>query len=116
MMEKSNTKRQILEVALELFSVKGFEATSVGDIAEEVGIRKASVYSHYLNKQQILDVLVEEILGEYKKYSVYERPEILEDLCNDFSVEKLVAVHRKQITYVVTDPYVSRIRHLMILE
>lgn len=41
-MEKGKTKQAILEASLELFSKQGFEATSVSQIAELVGIRKAS--------------------------------------------------------------------------
>lgn len=39
-MEKNNTKQEILDTALELFSVQGFEATSISQIADAVGIRK----------------------------------------------------------------------------
>lgn len=46
-MEKGNTKQEILEAALDLFSVQGFEATSISRIAGAVGIRKASLYSHF---------------------------------------------------------------------
>ena len=46
-MEKGNTKQGILEAALELFSVQGFEASPIAQIASAVGIRKASLYSHY---------------------------------------------------------------------
>ena len=46
-MEKQNTKGEIIKAALELFSVQGFEATSISQIAEAVGIRKASLYSHF---------------------------------------------------------------------
>ena len=60
-MEKGNTKDQILEVALDLFSVRGYEATSISQIADAVGLRKASLYSHFANKQDILDTLVEEL-------------------------------------------------------
>ena len=46
-MERGNTKQDILEAALDLFSVQGFEATSISQLAGAVGIRKASLYSHF---------------------------------------------------------------------
>lgn len=61
-MEKGSTKQEILETALELFSVQGYEATSISQIADAVGIRKASLYSHFASKQKILDALVKESL------------------------------------------------------
>lgn len=64
-MDRGNTKQEILDAALELFSVQGFEATSIAQIAGTVGIRKASLYSHFENKQAILDALVQEVLEQY---------------------------------------------------
>ena len=61
-MDRGNTKQEILEASLELFSVQGFEATSISQIAGAVGIRKASLYSHFESKQAILDALVKEVL------------------------------------------------------
>ena len=72
-MDRGNTKQEILDVALELFSVKGFEATSLSMIADAVGIRKASLYSHFENKQAILDALVEEVLKQYNARSLFAR-------------------------------------------
>ena len=46
-MDKGNTRDEILNVALNLFSVNGYEATSISQIAGAVGIRKASLYSHF---------------------------------------------------------------------
>ena len=46
-MARENTKQQILEAAVELFSEKGFEAASMSEIADTVGIKKASLYCHY---------------------------------------------------------------------
>lgn len=49
-----NTKEKIFEVSLELFSKKGYDSVSLREIAEEVGIRKSSIYSHYPSKEAIL--------------------------------------------------------------
>ena len=63
-MEKGNTRDEILKVALDLFSVNGYEATSISQIADAVGIRKASLYSHFSSKQEILDNVVESVLKD----------------------------------------------------
>ena len=71
-MDRGNTKQGILDAALELFSVQGFEATSISQIASAVGIRKASLYSHFDSKQAILDALVQEVLEQYAMHSIFE--------------------------------------------
>ena len=47
MVRDNNRKQEIAEKALELFSIYGYEATSLSMIAEAVGIRKASLFNHY---------------------------------------------------------------------
>lgn len=49
-----NTKEKIFNVSLDLFSKKGYDSVSLREIAEEVGIRKSSIYSHYPSKEAIL--------------------------------------------------------------
>ena len=70
-MERGNTKQEILNAALDLFSVQGFEATSISQIANAVGIRKASLYSHFENKQAILVAIVKEVLERYAEHSIF---------------------------------------------
>ena len=70
-MEKSNTREEILEAALDLFAVNGYEATSISQLADAVGIRKASLYSHFANKQDILDTIVETVLKGYADHSIF---------------------------------------------
>lgn len=53
------TKEKILQVALDMFSVRGYEAVSIRDIAGAVGIKESSIYNHFKNKQAIFDALVE---------------------------------------------------------
>lgn len=49
-----NTKEKIFDVSLDLFSKKGYDSVSLREIAEEVGIKKSSIYSHYPSKEAIL--------------------------------------------------------------
>ena len=49
-----NTKEKIFNVSLELFSKKSYDSVSLREIAEEVGIKKSSIYSHYSSKEAIL--------------------------------------------------------------
>ena len=53
------TKRLICERALEVFAEKGYAATTMRDVATAVGMRDASLYSHYPSKQAIFDAAVE---------------------------------------------------------
>ena len=47
------SSQKIKEVALQLFSTRGYEGTSLADIAELVGIKKSSIYNHYKNKDDL---------------------------------------------------------------
>ncbi|MFJ4716376.1 TetR/AcrR family transcriptional regulator [Streptomyces sp. NPDC088785] len=50
----SDTRAEIREVALELFTRQGYEATSLREIAERLGITKAALYYHFKNKDDIV--------------------------------------------------------------
>lgn len=50
-MGEKTTKEKIFDASLDLFLQKGFNNTSVRQIAHEVGIKKNSIYNHYSTKQ-----------------------------------------------------------------
>ena len=50
--------RELQRVAAELFFVKGYEATTIREIADALGIKSASIYYHWENKEAILFDLV----------------------------------------------------------
>ena len=70
-MKQGSTRDEILEVALDLFSVNGYEATSISQIADAVGIRKASLYSHFGSKSEILDNVIDMVLTGYEENSLF---------------------------------------------
>ncbi len=53
-----STKEQILNVTEELVLSKGFNAFSFADIADRLGIKKASVHYHFASKEQLGQSLV----------------------------------------------------------
>ncbi|MFN4994021.1 MAG: TetR/AcrR family transcriptional regulator [Bacteroidota bacterium] len=52
-----NRKDQIMQVAARFFKNKGYEATSMRDIAAELGIEAASLYHHIKSKEEILTAI-----------------------------------------------------------
>lgn len=55
-----DTRKRAQEVALRLFTQQGYEGTSLRDIADELGINKASLYYHFDGKEAILRSLFEQ--------------------------------------------------------
>lgn len=55
----SETKAEILRVALEQFTERGYDGTSIRDIAEALGITKSSLYYHFANKEAIVRALLD---------------------------------------------------------
>lgn len=58
--ESRDTRREILDAALDLFAERGFHATSVRAIARAVGVRESALYHHFASKDAILEGVIEE--------------------------------------------------------
>ena len=103
-----------------MFSVKVFEATSISQIANAVAIRKASLYSHFENKQAILDALVKDVLDQYAERSIfakadwdeYDDAEDKSALTPDAAAQMILG----QIRYILHDPHISKARKMLVIE
>ena len=116
-MDRGNTKQEILDASLELFSVHGFEATSISQIAYAVGIRKASLYSHFENKQSILDTLVKDVLEQHLEHSIFARADWEKsDVSLPLNSDEAANMIQNQIRYILHDPYVSKARKMLVIE
>lgn len=58
----NDTKERILITALHLFARDGYEAVSVSDIAQALGMTKGALYKHYRNKRDIFDSMLKRML------------------------------------------------------
>lgn len=56
------TNIKIKQVSLSLFAHKGYEGTSLADIAKEVGIKKPSIYSHFKGKDDLFLSIFKEVI------------------------------------------------------
>jgi AcrR family transcriptional regulator len=55
----NDTRDRILVEAASLFSARGFNGTSMSDLAAAVGITKSSLYHHFPSKQALLSEIIE---------------------------------------------------------
>lgn len=69
---KRNTKENIINTAIELFSEKGVSAVSIRDITKKVGINESSLYNHFKSKDELLDVIIDIFKKELGEASFLE--------------------------------------------
>jgi AcrR family transcriptional regulator len=88
MPDRNNRREVILDKAARLFATKGVAATTVREIAENVGVLSGSLYHHFESK----DAIVDELLRSY-----------LDDLHNQYhAVTREKLDPRERITRLVT--------------
>src|SRR3989337_2414306 len=65
-MVETTRRREIEDVASELFREHGYSGTSVRDIARAVDIQGASLYAHVTSKQDVLWSIVENTASRFE--------------------------------------------------
>jgi AcrR family transcriptional regulator len=60
---RTDTRQRAIEVALDLFTEQGYDSTSLREIAERLGIKKASLYYHFPSKEALLAGIMESLLA-----------------------------------------------------
>lgn len=108
----AQTRQQAQQVALHLFTKQGYEATSLREIADELGINKASLYYYFDSKEAILRSLFDDRGTEATDLLTWLRaqspsPQLLEDAVlrwvDSFTSEKLTAIR-----FMAANPLVIR--------
>jgi AcrR family transcriptional regulator len=59
--DSPRTRERILDAALTLFAEKGYDATSMREIAEQLGITKAALYYHFDSKADIVRAMLADV-------------------------------------------------------
>jgi len=83
---RSQSTAKILDAAFQLMSAKGYDSTSIAEIAREAGVSKGLMYNYFHSKEDLLKALVDRTLGDGEK--------IMEDVFSDDPAETLENVFR----------------------
>lgn len=95
-----STKERIKSVALPLFAHKGYEGTTMNEIAELVGIKKASLYAHFDGKEALFFAILNDLEQEYVNLT----QQIMSD-CKELGVEdQLREMFEQYVRYYAATP------------
>lgn len=120
------TRERILDEALNLFSVKGYDPVTVRDIAYAVGIKESSLYNHFKNKQDIFDSIIDEYSRRWESYFhqanlTGEDQQILVDdrtveMYKKMTPQEFSAATGMVFDYYMTDEVNVKLRKLLTIE
>ncbi|WP_430296309.1 TetR/AcrR family transcriptional regulator [Sinomonas sp. B1-1] len=94
-------QQTVLNVAVEVFNRHGYDATSMGILAENLGISKSAIYHHVPSKEDLLSLALEEALGGLE--SVWASPEAQSGTAEhrlEFVVRSTVRVLTEKLPFV----------------
>ncbi len=113
MIETGTRRREIDEVASELFHANGYAATSVRDIAKALDIQAASMYAHVASKEDVLWSIVDRAARTFETAAT----SAIADSSSVDPVDRLAALVEAHVEVVTADPrrssvFVTEWRHL----
>lgn len=116
------SKENMILVALRLFAQKGYEATSIFDIAHELQITKGAIYKHFKNKQDILDAIISKMEENDQRFAEQFIMPIhvlsLEELeaYQKVTMKQVIDFSLAMFTYWTEDEFASLFRKMLTIE
>ncbi len=96
-------KEEILDVATDLFAERGYEGASMNDVAERVGMRKASLFYHFATKDALYEAVLDRLVA-----SLQAPLEVIYRSSGTFP-ERLDAVTETLVTALGERPHAARL-------
>lgn len=111
-MRETDTKERLILAAIDLFSTKGYEGTTVEEIAKAVGIKAPSIYAHFKGKEVIWQAVSDYADAEYKKGMRLGR-EASKHVCTG---EDLKEFTKKSVLFTLNNEVVCKMRRMVTIE
>ena len=116
-----DTGERILLTSLQLFARKGYEATSVSDVAGALGITKGALYRHFTSKRAIFDAILarmEQRDGEQARTHDLPEGTVEADAAayEAATPTEVIAFSKAMFRYWTEDPFAAPFRRMLTLE
>lgn len=108
----NDTKSRILDIALKLFSEKGYDGTNIRELSAELGLSKAAFYKHYNSKEEIRDTLIDEVENYYNNH--FGSTDNLPDIPKN--TDELKALTMRMVEFTVNDERIVMTRKILLTE
>ncbi|AIC94491.1 TetR/AcrR family transcriptional regulator [Shouchella lehensis] len=92
---KEQTYQDIMETAFKMFSKKGFDQTSLTNIATEVGISKPAIYYYFKSKDELIKTLFDTLVKDIQSVTLIK-------------VENMTAQNVKELMYDIGEKSIDR--------
>ncbi|HHV21260.1 MAG TPA: TetR/AcrR family transcriptional regulator [Propionibacterium sp.] len=120
-MRASDTREQLLDAAAKGFTESGFEATSISDLAAEVGIDESSAHELFESKQELWDVALERALERFDAAAQALDLDVADPVgaaadYRDLDHDHLADVAEKLFDFYLHEPAVVALRRMLALE
>ena len=111
-MSTASVREKIINAALDLFSQKGYDATSVDEIAESIGMKGPNIYKYFKGKEEVLKELSAKMEEGYRQ-RMKMNPEEGSNISNR---DELKEYSMNQIRFTIEDDKIKKHRKMGTIE
>ena len=111
-MSTASVREKIINAALDLFSQKGYDATSVDEIAESIGMKGPNIYKYFKGKEEVLKELSAKMEEGYRQ-RMKMNPEAGSNIS---SRDELKEFSMNQIRFTIEDDKICKLRKMGTIE
>lgn len=110
-MSSDERKKQILDIALDIFAQKGFSGARTREIAELAGISETLIYRHFKTKEDLYAAALHHLFGSHPMHSDMNGPL---ECTDDEEVFFQLALH--MLKHTAKDPRIIRLHLFQLLD
>ena len=96
-----HTAERILDAAEAVFAERGYDAASLGDVADRVGIRPQAIYNHFSGKRELYAAVLERMLDPFLA--------LLDDAASATGGSQVAHALTRDIAFHARNPHLARI-------
>jgi AcrR family transcriptional regulator len=110
----SLNRQKLIDAAVNLFSLNGYDGVSIRDLCREVGIKESSFYNHFHSKDELLALILETIRQRFR--SAMPAEEMLAELADLGEADDFWHGGLKRFLDMLADPEMRRLSRILTVE